>query len=76
MTQPGRVSIKKWFEPEIKLQQTNLTKLRLSKYIIASLKIVAIKCVYLLLLQEKMCEDIYQKNKNCQGPTEDQHRDF
>jgi len=48
----------------------------LSKYIIASLKIVTIKCVYLLLLQEKMCEDIYQKNKNCQGLTEDQHRDF
>jgi hypothetical protein len=27
-------------------------------------------------LQEKICEDIYQKNKNCQGPTEDQHCDF
>ncbi len=51
-------------------------KRELSKYIIASLKIVTIKCVYLLLLQEKMCEDIYQKNKNCQGPTDDQHRDF
>jgi len=51
-------------------------KRELSKYIIASLKIVKIKCVHLLLLQEKMCEDIYQENKNCQGPTEDQHRDF
>jgi len=28
-------------------------KCELSKYIIASLKIVTIKCVYLLLLQEK-----------------------
>ncbi len=26
--------------------------------------------------KKKMCEDIYQKNKNCQGPTEDQHRAF
>jgi len=51
-------------------------KRELSKYIIASLKIVKIKCVHQLLLQEKMFEDIYQKNKNCQGQTEDQHRNF
>jgi len=52
-------------------------KRELCKYIIASLKIVKIKCVHLVLLQEKMREDIYQKkNKNCQGPTEDQHHNF
>jgi len=42
-------------------------KRELSKYIIASLKIVTFKWVYLLLLQEEMGEDIYQKNKNYQG---------
>jgi len=33
-------------------------------------------CTSIVITRKKMCEDIYLKNKNCQGPTEDQHRYF
>ncbi len=33
-------------------------------------------CTSIAIARKKMYDDIYQKNKNCQGPTEDQHHDF